>query len=163
MLSSSSSGCSCASGNACISQSNSVCCSLSIGFQIAGGSATVMTYIVPSPGTYTVSGTTTSGNPPSDFVVFLNGSKVGSFNGSGGSISVKANSGDVIIVTVNWGVFYQGGTVLACIILPTPTPTSTPTTTPSTPTSGISLQFLIILIILIYIVLLTVILITYMK
>ena len=120
-----------------------------------------MTYIVPIPGTYTVSGVTTGGVPPSRFVVFLNGSVAGYFNGSGGSISVNANTGDVIKVSVYWGMFYPGGTVLVCIIPPTLTPTPTPS--PPTPTSGISLQFSIIPIILISIVILTVILITYMK
>lgn len=158
MLSSSPSSCSCASGS-CTNLSNSVCCSLTISSPIVLGGATVMTYIVPRSGTYTVSGVTTSGVPPSRFVVFLNGSVAGSFNGSGGSISVNANTGDVIKVSVYWGMFYPGGTVLVCIIPPTPTPTPIP----PTPTGEISLQFLIILIILISVVLLTVVLITYMK
>jgi len=114
-----------------------------------------MTYIVPRPGTYTVSGVTTGGVPPSRFVVFLNGSVAGSFNGSGGSVSVSANTGDVIKVSVYWGMFYPGGTVLVCIIPPTSTPTPPPPTPiPSIPSTMLliifALIFAIVLIIFLY-------------
>lgn len=147
----SSTNCSCANGATC--QGSPACCRFSIGFQFLGGGTRIMIYIVQISGTYNISGTTVSGNPPSSFVIFLNGTKVASFNGSGGSASVSANVGDVITVSVNWGAFYQGGTVEVCIMSPTPTPipSSPPPSIPSTMLLIIfALIFAIVLIIFLY-------------
>ena len=91
---------------------------------------TILTYVVPYAGSYVITAATTSGNPPSNFNVYLNGSQVGSIKGQGGSIQVNASPGDVINVQVTWGVFYMGGTVKVCVTAPSP-PSPSPTPIPS--------------------------------
>ena len=127
---SSSQQCICNSGQ-CSTSGNCYSCTQTIGFGgLGGGITSVISIVAPVSGVYTITATVTSGSPPSQFGVRVNGSLVTTIQGSGGSANISVQQGQTISVGVGWGPFYAGGTVQIQICQPTQSPSPSPSSSP---------------------------------
>lgn len=123
---SSSQQCICNSGQ-CSTSGNCYSCTQTIGFGgLGGGITSVISIVAPVSGVYTITATVTSGSPPSQFGVRVNGSLVTTIQGTGGSTNVVVQQGQTLSVGVGWGPFYAGGTVQIQICQPTQSPSPSP-------------------------------------
>jgi len=128
---SSSQQCICNSGQ-CSTSGNCYSCTQTIGFGgLGGGITSVISIVAPVSGVYTITATVTSGSPPSQFGVRVNGSLVTTIQGSGGSANIAVQQGQTLSVGVGWGSFYAGGTVQIQICQPTQSPSPSPSPSPS--------------------------------
>ena len=130
---SSSQQCICNSGQ-CSTSGNCYSCTQTIGFGgLGGGITSVIGIVAPVSGVYTITATVTSGSPPSQFGVRVNGNLITTIQGTGGSINIVVQQGQTISVGVGWGPFYAGGTVQIqiCVPVSSSTPSPSPSTSPS--------------------------------
>ncbi len=128
----------CNNSTICNTQSYTSCCSCNVGYSLLWGSQTLIQYVAPMSGIYVINYSLTGGTQPNSVSVTINGTSAGNLNPQGGSISLQLNAGDIVAVSVGWGVSYWGGSFTVCITQPTPTPTPTPSPTPSpSPTNPI--------------------------
>ena len=145
---SSSQQCICNSGQ-CSTSGNCYSCTQTIGFGgLGGGITSVISIVAPVSGVYTITATVTSGSPPSQFGVRVNGSLVTTIQGSGGSINIAVQQGQTISVGVGWGPFYAGGTVQIQICQPTQSPSPSPSPSSSTGPSMTTILAIVLLAVL---------------